>query len=106
VALAPDRNRLDHRYRHTGAFFRRHHRRLLDQLRIIREQAPQSRGAATVAAFVNGKGTASIETRGVIAMAVLEKERRVSSSAASLDETCPCCGRPMQAAGQEAALRA
>jgi hypothetical protein len=63
----------------------------LDQLRIIRERASQP--VATAGAPANGKGiNGVIETHGMI----------VAAGA----EMCPCCGRPIQPASTDAALRA
>jgi voltage-gated potassium channel len=71
----------------------------LDQLRIKREQASRQHGVT------NGKGVAGLlETYGAIADAGTEK--RITPPSALSDEMCPCCGRPMQPAVAEVALRA
>ena len=64
----------------------------LDQLRIIREDQHRVTAAAV---SMNGSDVAAlIERDGVIAMATVSAGM------------CPCCGRPMQAAAKETALRA
>jgi voltage-gated potassium channel len=77
----------------------------LDQLRIIRERAERPVAAAGVPA--NGKDiTGAIETHGVTAFAGTKMEGTATGLSAPSTEICPCCGRPMQAAGTDVALRA
>lgn len=74
----------------------------LDQLRIIREQASNPHPLSAT----NGKDTILNETHGVISVAGVAMERRAIELPTPSAGMCPCCGRPMQAAGTGAGLRA
>jgi voltage-gated potassium channel len=74
----------------------------LDQLRIIREQASNPHPLSAT----NGKDTVLIETHGVISVAGVAMERRAIELSTPSAGMCPCCGRPMQAAGTGAGLQA